>query len=144
MPLLSSGFPKGVYGIGVRDELYPGEDEYFKANPNVTGMAADDDKVILNPYSTITKKDKDLVMLNEAARVHMRKGIMERPNFDLTQEQLDMPLGEGKLMKDYSKDINDIRQTITARILSGDPTAGKPTPAQLEYVNQLKKFMGVK
>jgi hypothetical protein len=144
MPLLSSGYPKGIYGIGIRDQLFPGEEEYFKTNPNVAGMAAEDDKVIINPYSKITDKEKDLVMLNEAARVHMRKGLFNKPNFELTQEQLDMPLGDGKLMKDYSKDINDIRQTITARILSGDPTAGKPTPAQIEYVNQLKNYMGVK
>jgi hypothetical protein len=137
MPLLSAGFPKGVYGIGVRDQLFPGEDEYFKANPNVTGMAADDDKVILNPYSKISDKEKEAVMLNEAARVHMRKKLIDAPNYDLTPEQTER-------FGSYSKDLNDIRQTIAARILSGDPSAGQPTPAQQEYVSRLRQFMGVK
>ena len=138
MPLLSAGFPKGVYGVGVRDQLYPGEDDYFKSNPNVTGMAADDDKVILNPYSKISPKEKEAVMLNEAARVHMRNKLMPSPNYDLTPEQTEKfkTYGEG--------DPNAIRQTIAARILSGDPSAGTPTEAQQEYVQQLRQFMGVK
>jgi hypothetical protein len=144
MPLLSAGFPKGVYGIGVRDQLDPGEDEFFKANPHVAGMAADDDKIITNPYSKLKEDEMRLLMMNEAARVHMRKGLMERPNFEITQEQLDRPLGGGKLMKDYSEDMNDIRQTIAARILTGDPSAGQPTQAQQEYVSRLRQFMGVK
>ena len=137
MPLLSAGFPKGIYGVGLRDQLFPSEDEYFKANPNVAGMAAEDDKVIINPYSKISEKEKEAVMLNEAARVHMRNKMIDAPNYDLTPEQLEK-------FGSYSKDPNDIRQTIAARILSGDPSAGQPTAAQQEYVNRLRQFMGVK
>ena len=137
MPLISAGYPEGVYGIGVRDRLYPGEDEYFKTNPHVAGMAADDDKIIMNPYSTLKDNERKAVMMNEAARVHMRNKLIEAPNYDLTPEQ-------NEKFGSYSKDINDIRQTIAARILSGDPSAGQPTPAQLEYVDKLRQFMGVK
>ena len=137
MPLLSAGFPKGIYGVGLRDQLFPSEDEYFKANPNVAGMAAEDDKVIINPYSKISEKEKEAVMLNEAARVHMRNKMIDAPNYDLTPEHLEK-------FGSYSKDPNDIRQTIAARILSGDPSAGQPTQAQQEYVGRLRQFMGVK
>ena len=137
MPLLSAGYPEGVYGIGVRDRLYPGEDEYFKTNPHVAGMAADDDKIIMNPYSTLKDNERKAVMMNEAARVHMRNKLIEAPNYDLTPEQ-------NEKFGSYSKDVNDIRQTIAARILSGDPSAGQPTPAQMEYVGKLRQFMGVK
>ena len=137
MPSISAGFPQGVYGVGVREQLYPGEDEYFKKNPNVTGMAADDDKIIMNPYSTLKDNERQAVMLNEAARVHMRKKLIDAPNYDLTPEQMEK-------FGSYSKDVNDIRQTIAARILSGDPSAGKPTEAQQEYVGRLRNFMGVK
>jgi hypothetical protein len=137
MPLLSAGFPKGVYGIGVREQLYPGEEEYFKANPHVTGMAADDDKIIMNPFSTLKDNEKQAVMLNEAARVHMRKKLIDAPNFELTPTQKEK-------FGSYSKDPNDIRQTIAARILSGDPSAGDATPEQQEYVSRLRQFMGVK
>jgi hypothetical protein len=135
MPGISAGYPKGFYGIGVRQDLYPGEDKYFKENPTVTGMAAEDDKIILNPYSTLSDSEKEAVMLNEAARVHMRRHF-DPPQFQLTPEQQERLGG-------YSADPADIRATIAARILSGDPSAGKPTPEQQEYVQKLRQFMGV-
>ena len=87
MPGMDKGFPKAVYGVGVRDVLFPGELDYFKANPKTTGMAADDDMVILNPYSTLNEREKQAVLMNEAARVHMRKRNIEPPQYDLTPEQ---------------------------------------------------------
>jgi hypothetical protein len=137
MPLLSAGFPKGVYGIGVRDQLDPGEDEYFKANPHVTGMAADDDKIIMNPYSKLKDNEKQAVMMNEAARVHMRNKLIEAPNYELT-------LAQAAKFGSYSQDPNDVKQTIAARILSGDPSAGDVTPEQQAYVAKLRQFMGIK
>ena len=137
MPLISSGFPKGVYGIGVRDQLEPGEESYFKANPHVAGMAADDNKIIMNPFSTLKDNEKQAVMMNEAARVHMRSKLIDAPNYDSTPTQAE------KVAK-YSQDPNDIKHTIAARILSGDPSAGDVTPAQQEYVSRLRQFMGVK
>ena len=136
MPGIDKGFGKGIYGIGVRPDLYEGENTYFKENPHVAGMAAEDDKIIMNPYSKLTDREKQAVMMNEAARVHMRRNY-DAPRFDLTEEQL------AKLGK-YSQDVNDIKQTIAARILSGDPSAGQPTPEQLDYVQGLRQYMGVK
>jgi type III secretory pathway component EscV len=133
----ASGFPTGVYGIAYRDRLFPGEDEYFQKNPHVAGMAAEDDKIILNPYSKLSDKEKQAVMLNEAARIHMRRGTMEAPRYELTQQQM-------KQFENYSKSLDDIRQTIAARILSGDPSAGQATPEQTQYVQRLRQFMGVK
>jgi hypothetical protein len=138
MPGMDKGFPKAVYGVGVRDVLFPGELDYFKANPKTTGMAADDDMVILNPYSTLKDNEKQAVLMNEAARVHMRKGNIEPPRYDLTPEQTEA-------FKNYGGgDADAMRQTLAARILSGDPSAGKATPEQQEYANLLRSFMGVK
>jgi hypothetical protein len=137
MPLVSAGFPEGVYGVGVRNQLYPGEESYFKENPHVAGMAADDNKIIMNPFSKLKDNEKQAVMMNEAARVHMRTKLIEPPNYDLTPEQT-------TAFNAYSQDPNDIKQTIAARILSGDPSALTPTPAQTEYVSKLRQFMGVK
>jgi hypothetical protein len=132
----ASGFAKGVYGIGLRPDLYPGEDDYFKKNPNVAGMAAEDDRIIMNPYSKLSDSEKQAVMLNEAARVHMRRGTMQPPRFALTPEQ------ESAFAK-YSDNPVDRASTVAARILSGDPSALSPTPEQAAYVQQLRKFMGV-
>jgi hypothetical protein len=101
-------------------------------------MAAEDDKIILNPYSTLKPQEREAVKLNEAARVHMRRGMLPAPRYELTPEQ-------EKAFSAYGTgNIDDIRQTLAARILSGDPSALKPTPEQLEYVKQLRQFMGVR
>ena len=131
----SAGFPKGIYGVPFRQNLFPGEDEYFRKNPNVAGMAAEDDKIIMNPYSKLSDGEKQAVMVNEAARVHMRRNF-DAPTFTLTPEQEQM-------FGSYSTNPVDIRSTLAARILSGDPSAGKATPEQVEYVKRLRKFMGV-
>ena len=132
----AAGYPQGFYGIGVRQDLFPGEDDYFRRNPNVTGMAAEDDRIILNPYSQLSDTERRAVMLNEAARVHMRRNF-DAPQFALTDEQRTR-------FKDYSADENDVRATVAARILSGDPSAGTSTPEQTEYVARLRQFMGIR
>jgi len=132
----AAGYPQGFYGIGVRQDLFPGEDDYFRRNPNVTGMAAEDDRIILNPYSRLSDTERRAVMMNEAARVHMRRNF-DAPQFSLTDEQRTR-------FKDYSADENDVRATVAARILSGDPSAGTSTPEQTEYVARLRQFMGIR
>jgi hypothetical protein len=133
----SAGFAKGVYGIGLRQDLFSGEEEFFKKNPHVAGMAAEDNRIIMNPYSQLKDNEKQAVMLNEAARVHMRTGNIEAPRFMLTPEQENAFSG-------YSSDPMDRLSTVAARILSKDPSALKPTTEQMEYVDRLRNFMGVK
>ena len=129
-------FPKEIAGIPHREKLFPGEDEFFKNNPDVTGMAAEDNHIILNPYSSLSNEQKNQVMINEAARIFMRQGKIPLPTFNLTPEQQ-------KTFSDYSSDSNDVRQTIVGRILSGDKSAGNITEEQLQYVQQLRKLMGI-
>ena len=128
---------KAVYGVGLRDVLYPGEDAYFKSNPNVAGMAAEDDHIIINPYSPRTDAEKQAVMVNEAARVLMRRGDAPRPRFNLTPMQMEK-------FKNYSENMDDIRQTFAARMLSNDPSAIEPTDEQKAFAIELRKYMGVK
>ena len=114
-----------------------GELEYFKSNPNVTGMAADDNKIILNPYSKLTKAQQDGVALNEYSRIIMRTNPNFAPNFKLTDEQTKF-LG-GNVYKDAPE--QDRMATIAARLLSNDPSAGTPTIDQLKFVNSLKEHI---
>lgn len=131
----AAGFPTGYYGIGMRDP-YDSERDYFQKNPHVAGMAAEDDKIVMNPFSKLSDRERQAVIMNEAARVHMRKGLMPAPRFALTPEQ-------ESAFANYSQNPQDRAATIAARILSGDPSALKPTPDQLEYVKELRRFMGV-
>jgi hypothetical protein len=114
-----------------------GELDYFKSNPTVTGMAADDNKVILNPYSKLSKAEKDAVALNEYGRIIMRTNPNFAPNFKLTDEQTKF-LGSNTY-KDAPE--QDRMATIAARLLSGDPSAGTPTIDQLKFVNSLQEFL---
>ncbi len=49
-------------------------------------MAAEDNTIILNPYSKLSKKNLGLVAQNEALRLKMRKENFT-PNIDVTDEQ---------------------------------------------------------
>ena len=118
---------------------YESELEFFEKNPNVTGMAAEDGKVILNPYSDLSEQEREAVVLNERARLAIREGLVPPPNFVLTPEQMAVfsrinngrPYGNPQVIK----------ETLAARILSGDPSAQKPTRAQLEYVEELRRAL---
>jgi len=123
----------------LRDDLYPGEDAYFKNNPHVAGMASESGHVILNPYSS-EEVDKDAVYKNELARLYMRGQLpglgQVRPGSDITQEQLKM------LPPEYqSAPAQDQRETIIARQFSGDESGGVPTGDQLAFINAMAKAL---
>jgi hypothetical protein len=115
--------PQSVYGYAVR-RPYKSEDTYFALNPNVTGMAAEDGRIVLNPYSGL-KYDQQLgVAKNEAIRLFMRENQID-PQFKVTPEQMKSFQGTA-----YGTNEPALRQTLVARILTGDPSAGNATEEQ--------------
>ena len=121
-----------------RKELYPGEDEFFKKNPKVGGMATEDNKVIINPYSSLSDNEKNAVRTNETARLWMRNSEeSERPNMRLRRSQKKSfnAIKDGNA---YSQNPQDIKETIIARVISGDASAGKTTRKQRKYAEKLK------
>lgn len=126
--VLTAGMtPRKVWGIPVREPT-PSEVEWFENNPKTAGMAAEDDKIILNPFTTLGKNELESVARNEASRVHMRRGGL-RPTFDLTDAQK-------AAFSEYG-DIQDQRETVAARLASGDPSALNATPEQRDFVRKL-------
>ena len=101
----------------VRNKLYPGEDKYFKENPNVGGMMTEDNKVIINPYSNLTDNEKQAVIKNEKIRLNFKKNNIV-PDIDITEEQRALFKGTP-----YENNEDAIKQTIVARIMTGDPSA---------------------
>jgi len=130
---LMGGLP---FGVKRRGQLYPGEDNYFRQNPKVTGMAAEDDAVILNPYSSLSEQEKQAVARNEAARVHMRRSET-KPSFALTEDQRRQFAGTP-----YEGNEQAMRETIAARIFSGDPSGGEITPEQNSFLTMLRALAG--
>ena len=118
-----------MLGYKRRSNLYPGEDTYFKANPHVAGMAAETGDVILNPYSP-PGVNHDSVAKNEALRLYMRENGIN-PDFAVTPQQRQQFVGTA-----YGADDNALRQTIAARIYSGDPSANA-TDEQKSYTDSL-------
>ena len=120
-----------MFGFKIRSKLFPGEDEFFRSRPEVTGMAAEDDSIILNPYSSLSKKEQGLVAQNEALRLKMRKDNFA-PEFSVTPEQIKFFEGT-----EYADNPQAMRQTILARIYSGDPSAR----ATEEQIAALKDYL---
>jgi hypothetical protein len=121
-----------------RKELYPGEEKLFRERPDVGGMAAEDNKVIINPWSPLSDEQKDYVRINETSRLWMRNmEESERPHMRIrrSQKKLFSTIQNGK---PYSDDPQDIRETIIARVITGDESAGKTTRKQRKYAERLK------
>lgn len=114
-------------GFSVREKLFPGEEKYFKDNPNVAGMAVEETgDIILNPHSP-AGVNKGAVIKNEAFRLHLKKNNIV-PSFAVTDEQRGQFNGTA-----YAKNDTDLKSTIAARVYSGDPSA-KATPEQKKWV----------
>jgi len=118
-------------------EPFQSEMDYFDKNRNVTGMAAEDNKIILNPYSNLNEQQKDAVIKNEATRILIRTGQIEKPNFDLTEEQ-NKYLDNTTYYKNASED--DRKATIAARLFTGDTSGQNATEDQINYISKLSDF----
>ena len=114
-------------------EPYTSEVDYFKQNPGTAGMATEDNRVIVNPYSNLSEIERKALIKNETSRVFMRNNERERPLFSITPEQRNA-------FKNYGSE-QDIRETIAARILSGDPSAGAATKEQMAFASNLERKM---
>ena len=117
-------------------EPFQGELDYFDKNRNVTGMAAEDNKIILNPYSSLNEQQKDSVIKNEATRILIRTGQVEKPSFDLTEEQ--NKYLDNSTYKNAGED--DRKATIAARLFTGDTSGQNATEDQMNYISKLSDF----
>jgi len=139
LPLLSGAYggkpnmvaaePQSIYGYQIR-KPFAGEDKFFKGRPEVGGMAAEDGKIVLNPYSSLKEQEKMQVAKNEAIRLWMRDNKPELP-FEVTKEQAKAFSGT-----EYGSNPQALKETIVARVLTGDPSA-MATPAQQSFANKL-------
>ena len=121
-----------ILGYPLRDP-YPSEADYFKKNPHVAGMAAEDNQITLNPFSPLNPQDKNAVALNEAYRLFMRE-TQANPSFSLTPKQAAQFKGT-----EYEKNPDMAKHTIIARFLSGDPSVLDATDEQVAFAESVRK-----
>ena len=121
----TSTLQKSVFGYPIR-KPNKNEEAYFRQNPNVAGMAADDMHIILNPYSPNTLDQQQRVTINEAVRLSMRE---HGDIFTFDVPQINSAPFAGSIYADPSNK-HHLQSTIIARIISGDTSAGEVTPEQ--------------
>jgi len=128
--------PEYIHGFEVR-KPFSGEDSFFKTRKDVAGMAAEDDKIVLNPYSTNTPEQQKAVATNEAVRLWLRKQKVD-PQFDVTPEQFKAFAGT-----EYGKPENSLqlKHTLIARWLTGDNSAPPQTEAQKKWTDWVAKSL---
>jgi hypothetical protein len=122
MPGLLGDSLLGFSGRGA----YPSETRFFSENPSVAGFASEDNRIVLNPYSGLSEAERKAVAQNEAVRLWLRtRGIT--PLFGLTGEQSAFfsgtPYGD-------PQNAQPARDSIMARMLSGDPSSGVASDEQ--------------
>lgn len=131
--------PTSSYGYPVRNPT-PSEQAFFALNPNVGGYAAEDRSIVLNEGARnkdgyLSNRELGAVAQNEAARLFMRdRGIV--PDFKLTKEQEQKFQGTP-----YASNPESLKQSIAARIITGDQSAGKVTKEQKDFSQSLLKQM---
>jgi hypothetical protein len=117
-------------------EPFAGELDYFRKNPRVGGMATEDGRIILNPYSPLQPHEKAAVARNEAARLAMR-GMAPPPGLTSPQSGYLSTVDAGKPYG--GGDDRAQRETIIGRALSGDPSAGQLSPEQAAYAAEVAR-----
>ena len=111
---------------------YVSEHGYFASNPHVAGMAAQDNNVVLNPYSQIGNQGMAAVEQNERHRIKMRNEGYS-PSFEITPQQKAFFGGTA-----YANDPANTKHTIISRILTGD----KSVSPSFEQSVEAKRFKG--
>tara|TARA_R100001015_G_C4567319_1_gene125980 strand:- start:217 stop:627 length:411 start_codon:yes stop_codon:yes gene_type:complete len=122
-----------LLGYKIRTKLFDEEDKFFQENPKVAGMASfETNDIILNPYSP-SSINKTAVAMNEALRLKMNSEKFV-PDIEITDEQRDSFEGTS-----YEGNDNAIKQTIFARIYSGDSSANATKKQIDSYKNYMNK-----
>ncbi len=109
------------------------ESNWFQNHPEISGYAAEDDSVVINPFAKLNATQVALVIRNEALRIFMRI-LAISPTLEITEVQENLFKGTP-----YENDRQALYQTIIARIASRDPSAGNTTEFQKGYATALGK-----
>jgi hypothetical protein len=122
------------FGYKVRKKLGRREMEFFARNPNTPGYASfETDSIVLNPFTTLDAERLSFLVDNEAIRLKMNKDKFVPSEFSFTPEQKQFFSNTV-----YNDNPVAMRQTILARLYSGDTTPGGFTSEQRE---ELKKYL---
>jgi len=116
---------------------------YFKKNPTVAGMAVGaglngydgERRVMVNPYSGLNPEQQRGLIENERLR-HFMDETKPKLNFNPTNKQFESFRGT-----EYGKpeNVGKLKETIVARILTGDTSVGDVTPEQQKAADSIRQ-----
>lgn len=112
---------------------YRSELEFFSKNPDVSGMAAEDGRVVINPFARLTPAGGSSTILNENVRLYLDENKIT-PEFDLTPKQK-------QFFAAYSPNERDVKNTVLARIIAGDKSAQDVTVEQRRFAEKVHREM---
>lgn len=124
---------KSYFGYFLRKATQE-EERWFRVNQNVSGYASDDGRIVANPFSMLSEKELEGVCINEAIRLFMREHQIN-PKIELTKMQIDFFKGTA-----YEGRVDAARQSVIARIISGDPSALDYTAHQKKVAYEIYKL----
>lgn len=108
------------------------EASFFANNPKVGGYASfADNSVVLNPFTSLSPREQQSVRKNESIRLALNNNPALQGDFKLSNDQ-------AARFGFYSPNIQDVRNTITARYLTNDKSAGDVTPEQSKHFSLLR------
>lgn len=111
--------------------------DFFKSNPNVGGYASLDNKIVHNPYKKLNPQERYGIAINEGTRLFLRNNPLYQQiltNYANTEKQK-------QTLNSYSKNQQDINDTIAGRFMSNDPSINDYTLEQKIKLNLLKILM---
>lgn len=113
---------------------HPKELEFFHQNRSVAGYASSDGKIVMNPFANLAPEERHAVMQNELYRLLTRDQVLPRFAGELTSEQAKTLAANPFYSKATPEEQVD---TVMGRLLSGDPSAGAPSPEQQKYLDEI-------
>jgi len=130
--------PENTYYLGFRVRPpFPSECSWFAEHPEIAGYASEDGCIVINPEAKLNSSQIECVCLNEAYRLLMHRWKIV-PKISLTSKQRESFRGTS-----YFDNEDALKQTIIARILANDSSAGKITDEQRGYAACLEQFSEV-
>lgn len=112
---------------------YPSENAWFAENLVVAGFAIRAAELVLNPYLRRQPRQRRSVLLNEAVRIYLWR--KPAPRIWLTLQQRRRFTGYGQL--------RDQGDTVLARLVARDPSAGTPSAQQKKVASGIMDRMRV-
>ncbi len=107
---------------------------WFESNKKITAYASDDNYIVLNPHSNLNHDSMISVTVNEGFRILIR----------LLNIEIKFPVCETTAKKftntAYNNNLQALSESIVARGIARDPSAGKLNEYQNGYIDAMRIY----